>query len=119
MIVIIRNQKRKDSIMNFIFLLIVLAVGGLILFYFSRENNLKRKENLNIIQEKGKVHFYLSDDHFLSIKFDQNSKLGDIISKTIAGEIGFIKDSVRKISFINFRNDSLERELNRILQVRV
>ena len=97
-------------------LLLLLTTVGLLFLYFLKKNNEKRKENLNIVKEGDKLHFFLSDDHFLSIKLEDNNIITNDVSKHIMENIETMSRSVRKISFVNFRNEILKERLNGILE---
>jgi len=98
---------------------LVLIFGlGVTIYYISKKNNENRRENLNIIKEKDKIYFYLSDDYFFSIDLESNKKLSDIVAKAIQNEMEYLKKAVRKISFINFENKPLEELLNSMLQLK-
>ena len=96
---------------------IIIVIMGSIFLLFSKKINNKRKENLNIIQEKNELKFYLSDDIFFSVALSKNMDIGTTIKKVIRNEIHCLDKSVRKINFINFVDERLEKELNNILQI--
>jgi len=98
---------------------IVLIVGiGATIYSIAKKNNSNRKENLNIIREKNKIYFYLSDDYFFSIGLENNKTLSETITKAVKNEMEYLKRGVRKINFINFENEPLEELLNSMLQLR-
>jgi len=71
---------------------VVLIVGiGATIYYISKKNNANRKENLNIIKEKDKIYFYLSDDYFFSIDLEHNTKLSETVAKAVQSEMEFHK----------------------------
>jgi len=95
-----------------IFSLLILVMGS-IFFYISRINNLERKENLNIIRDENKLYFYLSDDLLFSVKLNQNSSIAETLRESVHNELASLQDIIRKICFINFKEDKLLDELNR------
>jgi len=98
---------------------VVLIVGiGATIYYISKKNNATRRENLNIIKEKDKLYFYLSDDYFFSVDLENNKKMSETIAKAVKNEMEYLKKAVRKISFINFENQPLEELLNSMLQLK-
>jgi hypothetical protein len=101
--------------MNITIILLLLSILGLTFLYFLKKGSAERKENLNIVKEGNRLHFFLSDDHFFSIKLEKE-KIDNIIIKRISNEVESIKRSIREISFINFQNDRLENRLNKILE---
>jgi len=98
---------------------VVLIVGiGATIYYIVKKNNANRRENLNIIKEKDKIYFCLSDDYFFSIDLENNKKLNETVAKAVKSEMEYLKKGVRKISFINFENRPLEELLNSMLQLK-
>jgi len=98
---------------------VVLIVGiGATIYSIAKKNNANRRENLNIIKEKDKIYFYLSDDYFFSIDLENNKKLSETVAKAVKNEMEYLKKVVRKISFINFENKPLEELLNSMLQLK-
>ena len=98
---------------------VVLIVGiGATIYYILKKNNENRRENLNIIKEKDKIYFYLSDDYFFSINLENNKKLSETVAQAVKNEMEYLKKGVRKISFINFENQPLEELLNSMLQLK-
>ncbi len=93
-----------------------ISCGIFILFILYIFNNLDRKETLYIIRSDKRVYFNLSDDQLFSIVFSDEESLPKLIEKTISNEIATLKDIVDNINFINFRDDRLHRELNRLIQ---
>jgi len=99
-------------------LLIISTLSGTFFIFFILfiYNNLDRKETLNIIRSEGKLYFNLSDDQLFAIKLSDEESLSELIENTVKKEIATIKDMVDNINFINFRDDRLQRELNRLVQ---
>ncbi len=89
---------------GFIFLGIILALTTYAL-YSTITNNLNRKEPLNILKQKNTLYFFLSDDYLFSTT----------LNNSINNEIKTIKSLIKNINFINFENDNLQKELNRLL----
>jgi Mg2+ and Co2+ transporter CorA len=112
------KSKQKGFYMNITIILLLLAITGLLFLYFLRKNSETRKENLNIVKEGNRLHFFLSDDYFLSIKLEDNNMLTNDITQNIGNYIENINEDIRKISFINFKNEMLEEKLNKILKVK-
>lgn len=71
-----------------------------------------RRENLNIIRDENKLYFYLTDDLLFSVELSHDQSLSDILQETIYRELPSLQDIIRKISFINFREDKLLAKLN-------
>lgn len=84
----------------------------MIFFYISRINSMDRRENLNIIRDENKLYFYLTDDLLFSVELSHDQSLSDILQETIYRELPSLQDIIRKISFINFREDKLLAKLN-------
>jgi hypothetical protein len=101
--------------MNLTILILILTIIGLLFFYFLKKASLERKENLNIVKEGNRLHLFLSDDHLLSIKLKKDI-IDSVVAKKISREIENIKRSIKKVSFINFRNDTLQNRFNKILK---
>lgn len=102
--------------MNVTILMLVLSAIGLLFLYFLRKNNENRKENLNIVKEGERLHFFLTDDHFFSIKLGKNSLITNDITKSISNRIESIRENIRKVSFVNFKDEILKKRLNRMLK---
>ena len=102
---------------NIITLVLIVGVGATI-YYISIKNNANRRENLNIIKEKDKIYFYLSDDYFFSVDLENNKNLSETVAKAVKNEMEYLKKGVREISFINFENRPLEELLNSMLQLK-
>ncbi len=96
---------------NIIFSLLIFLIG-VIFFYISRINNMDRRENLNVIRDENKLYFYLTDDLLFSVELSHEQSVSDILRETIYRELSSLKDIIRKICFINFREDKLLAELN-------
>ncbi len=103
--------------MNITMLLLVLSTIGLLFLHFIMKNNEKRRENLNIVKEGNRLHFFLSDDHFLSIKLEDEAILTNNITRNISHSIKNINGNIRKVSFVNFRNELLKDKLYSILEL--
>jgi len=98
---------------------IVLIVGiGATIYTISKKNNANRRENLNIIREKDKIYFYLSDDYFFSVDLENSKKLSETVANAVKSEMEYLKKGVRKINFINFENQPLEEMLNSMLYLK-
>ncbi len=79
-------------------------------------NNINRKERLNIIKDRDTLYFHLSDDYLFSIKLSKEDKLHDILLNTVENEMKTIKNIVNRIDFINFKDDGLNRKLNALIE---
>jgi hypothetical protein len=99
-----------------ILLTLTITVVGVASIFLIKRNNRNRKENLNIIKNNNMLNFYLSDDKFFSVDLEKNRKLNYTLIKAIREEIECLKDSVRKIDFINFEDEPLKRKLNSMLK---
>lgn len=99
-------------------LLFVTVISGtiFILFLVYIYNNLNRKERLNIIKDEDTIYFHLSDDYLFSIKLSKDDKLSEILINTVKNEMVTIKSMVNRIDFINFRDDTLQRKLNALIE---
>jgi len=99
-------------------LLFVTVISGtiFILFLVYIYNNLNRKERLNIIKDEDTIYFHLSDDYLFSIKLSKDDKLSEILTNTVKNEMVTIKSMVNRIDFINFRDDTLQRKLNALIE---
>lgn len=95
---------------------ITLLLGSVFL-YFSRMNNAHRRENLNIIKNEEKLYFYLSDDILFTIDLPQHKNLAEVVKTSVQNEMITLKDIVREICFINFKNERLKKELNALIQI--
>ena len=102
---------------NIITVVLIFGLGATI-YYISIKNNANRRENLNIIKEKNKIYFYLSDDYFFSVDLENNKELSETVAKAVKNEMEYLKKGVREISFINFENRPLEELLNSMLQLK-
>jgi hypothetical protein len=94
----------------------VIGFGFFILFIIYIYNNLDRKETLYIIRSDERVYFNLSDDQLFSVVFSDEESLPKLIENIVSNEMATLKDMVDNINFINFRDDKLHRELNRLIQ---
>jgi len=81
-------------------------------FYAVSLNNRQRKENLNIIKDEDKLYFYLSDDLLCQVNIAENKNFSETLSYSINNEMHSLKNLIKKINFINFKNDSLLSEVN-------
>jgi hypothetical protein len=95
---------------------LILTTIGLLFVYFLKKNNENRKENLNIVKEGDRLHLFLSDDHFLSIRLEDDGSITDDVTKNISNKIENIRESIRRVSFVNFKSEMLKKRLNRILE---
>ena len=100
------------SILTFMILMGI----GIVFIFFVKRNNKDRKENLNIVKDDNMLKFYLSDDKFFSVDLEKNRKLNYTLIKAIRREIEFLKESVRRIELINFKDKALEKKLNHMLK---
>jgi hypothetical protein len=98
-------------------LLIISIIAGVffMLFILYIYVNLKRKETLNIIRGDDGVYFNLSDDELFWVKLSDKHSLSETITKVIQNEMGTLRDLVDSIDFINFKDDTLHRELNKLV----
>jgi len=78
-------------------------------------NSLNRKESLNIIKNRDRVYFYLSDDELFSVKLLKDDLLSEVLSNTILKEMPTIELMVDRIDFINFKDDKLNEKLNSLI----
>ncbi len=78
--------------------------------------NFDRKESLNIIKDKNRIYFNLSDDELFSVKISKDELLSDVLVDAILRELATIEEMVDRIDFINFRDDKLHKRLNEIIQ---
>ncbi len=102
--------------MKVLIVLFVITVIGILILYIARKNNKSRKENLNIIKDKDKLNFYLSDDMLFSIDLNKEVKITHALIRAIRDEISSLETTVRKISLINIGDEVLEKRLNRMLK---
>jgi len=94
-------------------LLTITTIVGL--FAIAIYNNRNRKESLNIIKDRDRLYFLLSDDELFSVKLSNDDSLSEILPKIILSEMATIELMVDKIDFINFRDDKLNKELNSLI----
>ncbi len=87
-------------------------VSVLILYIY---NSLNRKESLNIIKNRDRVYFYLSDDELFSVKLSKDDLLSEVLSNIILKEMPTIELMVDRIDFINFKDDKLNEKLNSLI----
>jgi len=98
-------------------LLIITIISGtivsvLILYIY---NSLNRKESLNIIKNRDRVYFYLSDDELFSVKLSKDDLLSEVLLNIILKEMPTIELMVDRIDFINFKDDKLNEKLNSLI----
>jgi len=97
-------------------LLIITIVSFLIgLFAIDIYNNRNRKENLNIIKDRDRLYFLLSDDELFYIKLSKDDSISEILPNIIISEMATIELMVDRIDFINFKDDKLNKELNYLI----
>ena len=94
---------------------LTLIVAGTLL-YFTKINNVNRKENLNIIRDENRLYFYLSDDLLFSVDLPRNKNFTEIVRESVKREMSTLHNITRKICFINFKDDKLLNELNSSLE---
>jgi len=94
-------------------LLTITTIVGL--FTVSIYNNRHRKESLNIIKDRDRLYFLLSDDELFSVKLSKDDSLSEILPNIILREMATIELMVDRIYFINFRDDKLNKELNSLI----
>jgi len=96
-----------------------ILVISITLFYIASRNNQDRKENLNIIRDEEKLYFYLSDDLLFVKDLRKNTPLNKLLREAIDKDISnqTLSNMVRKICFINFKDDSLLKELNKMIHI--
>ena len=87
-----------------------------ILFSLYIYNNVDRKESLNIIRDRNRIYFNLSDDELFSVKISKDDLLSEVLIDAILKELATIEEMVDRIDFINFRDDKLHKKLNEIIQ---
>jgi len=86
------------------------------LYVFS---NFDQKETLNVIMYNGRLYFNLSEDRLFSVELSEEKMLSEVIKKVVLEEMVTIRTSVDRIDFINFQDDILNRELNKLIQSEV
>jgi len=94
-------------------LLTITTIVGL--FAIAIYNNRNRKERLNIIKDRDRLYFLLSDDELFSVKLSKDTSLSEILPNIILSEMATIELMVDRIDFINFRDDKLNKELNSLI----
>jgi len=94
-------------------LLTITTIVGL--FTIAIYNNRNRKECLNIIKDRDRLYFLLSDDELFSIKLSKDDSLSEVLPNIILREMATIELMVDRINFINFRDDKLNKELNSLI----
>ncbi|NEW60351.1 hypothetical protein GSY74_03560, partial [Sulfurovum sp. bin170] len=99
-----------------LFIISIILGGVFIFFILYIYNSLDRKETLHIIRSEGRLYFQLSDDPLFSVKISSDQSLSDVITEAISNEMATLKDMVDSVDFINFKDDRLHRELNRLVQ---
>ena len=88
---------------------------GILLFYLFQKNHIEKKENLNIIRDEEQLYFYLGDELRFSVTLSPNQNFGETLYETIEREMKNFEKMTQKISFINFNNHALLREVEQIL----
>jgi len=99
-------------LINYFFLSVIIMILISLFFYMISFNNRQRKENLNIIKDKDKLYFYLSDDLLCQVNVSENRSFSDTLRHSINREMNSLRDITKRINFINFKNDSLLSEVN-------
>ena len=94
-------------------LLTITTIVGL--FAIAIYNNRNRKECLNIIKDRDRLYFHLSDDELFSVKLSKDDSLSEVLPNIILSEMATIELMVDRIDFINFRDDKLNKELNSLI----
>lgn len=67
----------------------------------------------------GRLYFNLSEDRLFSVELSEEKMLSEVIKKVVLEEMVTIRTSVDRIDFINFQDDILNRELNKLIQSEV
>jgi len=94
-------------------LLTITTIIGL--FAIAIHNNMNRKECLNIIRDRDRLYFHLSDDELFSVKLSKDASLAEILPNIILSEMATIELMVDRIDFVNFKDDKLNKELNSLI----
>jgi len=92
--------------------IVIFLVG---IFTINIYNNRNRKEHLNIIKDKNRLYFFLSDDEMFFITLSKDESLSELLPNIIKKEMTTIELMVDRIDFINFRDDKLNKELNSLI----
>ncbi|MCK4441129.1 MAG: hypothetical protein KAU90_03935 [Sulfurovaceae bacterium] len=97
-------------------LIIAIIVSSIVLlFSLYIYNSMNRKESLNIIKNRDRLYFYLSDDELFSVKLSKDDLLSEVLSNIILIEMPTIELMVDRIDFVNFKDDKLNKELNLLI----
>lgn len=99
-------------ITNAILTLSILFISIILFFLLVYLNNFNKKENLNIIRDEDKLYFYLTDDLLFSIKLNPNKSINETLKEIIYNEINSLNNIVKRVYFINFKEDELLKEIN-------
>ena len=103
---------------NYLTIATILLLSVILFLYILQKNSINRKENLNIIRDDSKLYFYLSDDLLFTIELLRDVSITETIRKTTDREMATLKKIVKKICFINFKNEHLLTEINYALRFR-
>ena len=97
----------------------IILVLSTVLFYIISKNTQNRKENLNIIRDEDKLYFYLSDDLLFVKDLKKDTPLNKLLKEALNKDISnqTLSNMVRKICFINFTDDLLLKELNKMVHI--
>ncbi|MCK4442243.1 MAG: hypothetical protein KAU90_09570 [Sulfurovaceae bacterium] len=97
-------------------LIITIIVSSVVvLFTLYIYNSLNRKESLNIIKNRDRLYFYLSDDELFFVKLSKDDLLSEVLLNVILREMPTIELMVDRINFLNFKDDKLNQELNSLI----
>ena len=99
-------------IVNHFLLSMVIIILISLFFYNINVNNRYRRESLNIIKDKNKLYFYLSDDLICKVHLTDKRNFSTLLRSTITSVTISLKDTIRSVNFINFKNDTLLTEMN-------
>jgi len=99
-------------LINHLLLSMVIILLISIFFYKISINNQQRKENLNIIRDNNKLYFYISDDFLCQVNVSENRNFATTLRHSMNKEMKNLKDTIRSVNFINFKNDTLLTEMN-------
>ena len=91
-------------------MVIILLIS--VFFYKISINNQQRKENLNIIKDEDRLYFYLSDDLVCRVNVPENRNFTTTLRHSMNREMSSLKNTIRSVNFINFKNDTLLTEMN-------
>ena len=99
-------------LINYFLLSMVIILLISIFFYKISINNQQRKENLNIIKDEDKFYFYLSDDLVSRVNIPKNRNFTTTLRHSMNREMNSLKNTIRSVNVINFKNDALLTEMN-------